>query len=149
MLFNSTHFFLFFVAIYAGYVVLQFNYRWQNLLLLAASYFFYGYWDYRFLALLWITTTVDYVAAIYIEKAHEKGKPNIARALVATSIVLSLALLGFFKYYNFFADNLTGLCSLFGIHLSPFTLRIILPAGMSFYTFQTMSYVIDVYRRQQ
>src|SRR5215831_13605918 len=149
MLFNSTHFFLFFLAIYTGYVLLQFNYRWQNLLLLAGSYFFYGYWDERFLVLLWITTTVDYFAAIYIEKAFDNGKPRVAKILVTTSIVLSIALLGFFKYYNFFAENLAEVCNLFGLHLSPFTLRIILPVGMSFYTFQTMSYVIDVYRRQQ
>lgn len=149
MLFNSTQFFLFFIAIYAVYLAFQFNYRWQNFFLLIGSYFFYGFWDYRFLVLIWITTTVDYVASIYIEKAQEQGKPRIAKAWLATSVVLSLVLLGFFKYYNFFADNLVGLFSIFGLHLSPFTLHIILPAGMSFYTFQTMSYVIDVYRREQ
>ncbi len=149
MVFNSSVFFFFLILIYLLYLALSINYRWQNFLLLAASYFFYGFWDYRFLGLLFISTLNDYIAAFFIEKAHQNGQKRRAKIWLCFSLSISLGILGFFKYYNFFADNLHNLSHAFGIELNTFTLKVVLPAGISFYTFQTMGYVIDVYRGKQ
>jgi alginate O-acetyltransferase complex protein AlgI len=118
------------------------NCRHQNVLLLAASYTFYGCWDWRFLSLIWISTLVDYTCAIQIEKA---SKADFKKLFLVISLTTNLTLLGFFKYFNFFMSSLQDLFIFFGFQLSPSTLNIILPVGISFYTFQTMSYSIDVY----
>jgi alginate O-acetyltransferase complex protein AlgI len=142
MVFNSLQFILFFLAVYALYRVLP--HRAQNWMLLAASYYFYAAWDWRFLSLLLASTAVDYTVALAI--ARTPGGLR-RRLLLTISIVFNLSLLGFFKYFNFFADNLVFVFDTFGWHLSYVTVKVLLPIGISFYTFMTMSYVIDVYRR--
>ena len=143
MLFNSSEFFLFFAIVYLCYLVT--SHRWQNVLLLSASYFFYGYWDYRFLSLILLSTFVDYYAASRIEKSTQSKK----RYWLWLSIAVNLGILGFFKYFNFFAENLVAMLQVFNVTIDSLTLDIILPVGISFYTFQTMSYTIDVYRGRQ
>ncbi|MEW6301892.1 MAG: MBOAT family O-acyltransferase [Verrucomicrobiota bacterium] len=141
MLFNSYIFWLFFGVVLLLYRRLP--HRGQNVMLLVASYIFYGAWDWRFLSLILISTLVDYVAAIQI------GKRKDARArkvLLGISCCANLGILGFFKYFNFFAQELTHLLSAIGLEFMAPTLDIVLPVGISFYTFQTMSYTIDVYR---
>jgi alginate O-acetyltransferase complex protein AlgI len=117
--------------------------RWQNLLLLAASYVFYSQWDWRFAGLLALTTTIDFAAGLGMAGA---GDRRHRRRYLLLSIVSNLTVLGFFKYYGFFVDSAVGLLSAFGFHASVPTLRIVLPVGISFYTFQSMAYVIDIYR---
>jgi D-alanyl-lipoteichoic acid acyltransferase DltB (MBOAT superfamily) len=143
MLFNSLAFFVFLALVYAVYRLLP--HRAQNRWLLATSYFFYGAWDWRFLGLILLSTVLDYVVALAIAESRD---PRRRKALVTTSVVLNLALLGVFKYTGFFAESLVELAALFGFELSPFTTRVVLPVGISFYTFQTLSYTIDVYRRR-
>ena len=141
MLFNSLTFFIFFVAVFLLYLAL--SHRGQNRMLLAASYLFYGAWDWRFLFLLMFTTTTDFLLAQAIGKSPS---PRARKGWVTASVVLDLGILGFFKYFNFFADSLARLLALAGFHASPHVLQILLPVGISFYTFQSMSYVVDVYR---
>jgi alginate O-acetyltransferase complex protein AlgI len=142
MVFNSFHFVVFFVVVYALYRAA--SHRQQNWLLLAASYYFYGSWDWRFLGLLGVQTLVDYFAARYIGRATE---PHRRKLVMILSLAFNLTMLGFFKYFNFFADSLQVLMRSAGLHADYATLNIVLPVGISFYTFITMSYVIDVYRR--
>lgn len=144
MTFNSWEFAVFFVIVYAIYLLIR-NYRWQNLFLLICGYYFYAAWDWRFLSLLVISTVVDYFVGIQLER-HEN--PRIRKALITLSVGTQLTILGFFKYFNFFADNLHVLLNSMGIGWIGSRLDVILPVGISFYTFQTMSYTIDVYRRQ-
>lgn len=148
MLFNSLTFIVFFVTVYALYLALRRRLTAQNALLLIASYFFYGYWDWRFLSLILISTIADYALGLAISNAPAKNGPGQRRRklLVAASATINLSLLGFFKYFNFFADSLVDLLSLVGMSADPVTLRVVLPVGISFYTFQTMSYTIDIYR---
>ncbi len=145
MLFNSLIFLVFFAIVYSLYLLTQKKYKVQNLLLLVASYVFYGYWDWRFLSLLAISTIVDFIIG---GKLHKTILPGRRKLLLAISVIVNLSILGFFKYFNFFAENLTQTLNLFGMQPDPITLRIILPVGISFYTFQTMSYTIDIYRRK-
>jgi D-alanyl-lipoteichoic acid acyltransferase DltB (MBOAT superfamily) len=114
-------------------------------MLLVASLFFYGSWDYRFLSLLLISIVLDYYCGI---KIHESAGIQRRRFWLACSMIGNLGMLGFFKYCNFFADSLTILLSSLGFRVHPWALAIVLPVGISFYTFQTMSYTIDIYRRQ-
>jgi alginate O-acetyltransferase complex protein AlgI len=151
MVFNSLHFVWFFVVVYAVYRALPLilspvgGHRAQNWLLLAASYYFYAAWDYRFLGLLVASTLVDYSCGRALAALdNQRGR----RVLMSLSIGFNLTLLGFFKYFNFFADNLHVLFGALGWQLDFVTLRVLLPVGISFYTFVTMSYVIDVYRRE-
>ena len=140
MLFNSFNFIIFFVLVYCLYLVL--SHKAQNYLLLFASYFFYGCWDWRFLFLIFSSTIVDYFCGlkIYSNSGHKKK-------YLAVSIVMNLGLLGFFKYFNFFSSSLFELLSFMGVsNISLLSLDIVLPVGISFYTFQTMSYTIDIYR---
>jgi len=141
MLFNSFEFVIFFLIVYALYRILP--HKAQNLMLLAASYFFYGFWDWRFLSLIGYSTLIDYFCGLRIETL---GVSEKRKKFLWLSIGSHLAILGFFKYFNFFAGNLQTLANLFGFHLDSPTLNIILPVGISFYTFQAMSYTIDVYR---
>lgn len=143
MFFNSFTFFIFFIVIFTCYSLL--NHKSQNRLLLAASYFFYGAWDYRFLALILITTVTDYTVSLFIQKATKR---HHRIRLFSISIFINLAILGFFKYFNFFIDTALVLLDGIGLQVSPISLHIILPVGISFYTFQSMSYTIDVYRRK-
>jgi len=223
MLFNTAEFAVFFAIVWLLYWTLRSNFRAQNAMLLAASYIFYGWWDVRFLFLIVISTTVDYIAALMVDRGSISVRQRLAAsffllgsafffvvlqydavtftrsglsfsldinwpqlvsssigwwvlavttglALIANllypvflkrnektrrktfmvlSIVSNLTILGFFKYFNFFSENLITLSeSLFGVTPGWWTLNIILPVGISFYTFQTMSYTIDVYRKQ-
>ena len=115
----------------------------QNLLIVIASYVFYGWWDWRFLSLIAFSTLVDYSVGIRLGIEQNQLKRKI---LLWTSIIVNLGFLGFFKYYNFFIDNFTQAFSFFGREISSSSLNIILPVGISFYTFQTLSYTIDVYK---
>ena len=143
MLFNSLQFAVFFIIVYGLYVIL--NHKWQNRLLLVASYVFYGAWDWRFLSLIFISTAVDYYCGLEIDKTRSIKRRKFFLFL---SIFVNLSILGFFKYFGFFADNLRFILNNFGFSAQDSFLRIILPVGISFYTFQTMSYTIDIYRGQ-
>ena len=143
MVFNSLHFVWFFLAVYLLYRLLP--HRGQNWLLLVASYYFYAAWDWRFLSLLAASTLVDFTAARLIERSEA---PRRRKLLLSVSLGFNLTLLGFFKYFNFFSDSLRVLLAAIGWQADFVTLRVLLPIGISFYTFMTMSYVIDVYRRE-
>src|SRR5689334_10694399 len=143
MVFNSLHFLVFFLIVLSAYHLL--SHRRQNWLLLVASYYFYAAWDWRFLGLLIASTLIDYVCALAIDRAEN---PRRRKLLLTLSLGFNLSMLGFFKYFNFFAGSLHGLFALAGWQLDFFTLKVLLPIGISFYTFMTMSYVIDVYRRE-
>lgn len=141
MLFNTWTFAIFLPAVLFVYYSL--NRRWQNCFLLAASYVFYGWWDYRFCSLLAISTIVDFFCGQGIASAKSALH---RKALLTTSCVVNLGILAFFKYFGFFADSFSRLFELAGFRPDLPTLSIILPIGISFYTFQTLSYSIDVYR---
>ena len=146
MLFNSIDFAIFLPIIFILYwFVANKNLKLQNLLIVAASYLFYGWWDYRFLSLILFSTIVDYSLGIGLLKQENITKRKI---LLWTSILVNLGFLGFFKYYNFFLDNFITAFSFFGTEIKANSLNIILPVGISFYTFQTLSYSIDVYKRK-
>ena len=146
MLFNSVDFAIFLPVIFLLYwFVANKNLRVQNLLILISSYFFYGWWDWRFLSLIMCSTLVDYFVGLALPKQTIQSK---RRALLFISIFINISLLGFFKYYNFFLDNFISAFSLFGVKLKANSLNIILPVGISFYTFQTLSYTIDIYRKK-
>jgi D-alanyl-lipoteichoic acid acyltransferase DltB (MBOAT superfamily) len=144
MLFNSLSFGLFFAAVLALAPALP--HRAQNRFLLLASYAFYAAWDWRFLGLLWLSTGIDFAVGLGL------GRTRGARArrrLLLVSLVSQLGILAFFKYAGFFAESLAALLRPLGIALPPFWLQVVLPVGVSFYTFQTLSYTIDVYRGHQ
>lgn len=143
MLFNSLAFAAFLPTVFAIYWSLRGSLRWQNLFLLLSSYFFYGWWDRRFLLLILFSSLVDYGVG---RGLGGEPRPSRRRALLGLSLAANLGLLGFFKYFNFFADSFADVLSLIGYEASWVTLRIVLPVGISFYTFQTLSYTIDVYR---
>lgn len=139
MLFNSYAFWLFFALIWVLYRFA--GHRAQNWLLLVASYYFYGCWDVRFLPLIITLTLVNY----YLGNAIAQN-PDRSKFYISLSCVVSLGILGFFKYFGFFVESATGLLEVLGVSVGHSSLAIILPVGISFYTFQTMSYTIDVYR---
>jgi D-alanyl-lipoteichoic acid acyltransferase DltB (MBOAT superfamily) len=141
MVFNSLQFAAFFAVVYALYRVLP--HRAQNVMLLVASYVFYSAWDWRFLGLLLGSTVIDFQVARYISRERSQRKRRLA---LLVSLVYNLGVLAVFKYFNFFADGLGHLFSLVGWRADPVTLHVVLPMGISFYTFMTISYVIDVYR---
>ncbi|MCU4158054.1 MBOAT family protein [Carboxylicivirga sp. A043] len=145
MLFNSVEFAIFLPIVFAIYWRLKNSTKAQNILILVASYLFYGWWDWRFLSLIAFSTLIDYIVGIQLQKT-EKRKQR--RNWLLLSLLVNLGFLGFFKYYNFFADNLVEAFTFFGQSLSLQSLNIILPVGISFYTFQTLSYSIDIYRRK-
>ncbi|MGH7571182.1 MAG: MBOAT family O-acyltransferase [Gemmatimonadota bacterium] len=145
MLFNSFVFVGFFAAVYSAYILLQGRLRLQNRLLLVASYVFYGYWDWRFLSLLLVSTLLDYWVG---HRLFATNDPRRRKHLLGVSLVGNLGLLGFFKYFNFFTDSFADLLRAFGMAPDLFTLNIVLPVGISFYTFQTISYSFDIYRRK-
>ncbi len=143
MLFNSFEFWIFFAAVLVLYA--RVGHAKQNVLLLLASYVFYGSWDWRFLSLVLLSTVVDFVVAQKIEANETEGR---RRLWLLLSMATNLGLLGVFKYYDFFAVSLVELLNAMGIGASLPVMKVILPVGISFYTFQTMSYTIDVYRRR-
>lgn len=146
MLFNSLEFAVFLPIIFLLYWLIERkNLTLQNLLLVFASYIFYGWWDYRFLSLIFFSTVVDFLVGLGLKKEDDKKKRLL---LLWISIIVNLGLLGFFKYYNFFIDNFIDAFSLFGKKIQPNSLNLILPVGISFYTFQTLSYSIDVYKKK-
>ena len=146
MLFNSIEFALFLPIVFAFYwLVANKNIRHQNILLLLASYVFYGWWDWRFLSLIIFSSFTDYVLALWMSKASNRRSRKI---LLVSSISVNIGLLVFFKYFNFFAASFSDAFTLLGKPIETTRLNIILPVGISFYTFQTLSYTIDVYRRK-
>lgn len=145
MLFNSIEYLIFLPIVFILYWLLKSNYKNQNILLLIASYVFYGWWDYRFLSLIIFSSFLDYYVGQKIAAAQIKK--NKKRWLLV-SLCSNLGLLGVFKYYNFFADSFASTMSSIGWQVNDLTLNIILPVGISFYTFQTLSYSIDIYREK-
>ncbi len=146
MLFNSIDFAIFLPVVFLLYwFVFAKNLRGQNLLVVLASYCFYGWWDWRFLSLIFLSTLVDFTVGIGLSRTE---RPKSRKYLLACSIAVNLGLLGFFKYHAFFLENFVAAFSLFGQEIGAKSLQLILPVGISFYTFQTLSYTIDVYRKQ-
>jgi len=143
MLFNTIEFAVFITIVFSLYFI--FNHKWQNRMLLVASYVFYGAWDWRFLSLIWVSTILDYFCGSRIESSQSSRR---RKQLLFLSVLGNLSILAFFKYFNFFAGSFSELLTMFGLSVHPRYLNIILPIGISFYTFQTMSYSIDIYRGQ-
>lgn len=144
MLFNSFAFAIFLPVVFVAYWLLpQRTPRIQNAFLIAASCLFYGWWDYRFLSLLFISSWVDYVAGNRLEQQND---PRSRRWLLGASLGTNLGILGVFKYYGFFVQSFVQLLTQVGLQADVRTLNIILPVGLSFYTFQSMAYTIDIYR---
>jgi len=160
VLFNSKIFVLFFVVVYGLYWVTQRDRRAQNFVLLGASYVFYATWDWRFLGLILISTLIDYGCGLLLDKRpleieHDAGETEASvyhytkrarRRILLVSLICNLGILGFFKYFDFFAESTARLLTSIGFGVEPYLLQIVLPVGISFYTFQTLSYTIDVYR---
>lgn len=146
MLFNSIDFAIFLPVVFILYwFVTDRNLKYQNVLIVISSYVFYGWWDSRFLALIVFSTIIDYLIGISLSKQENHTKRKI---LLWISVFVNLGLLGFFKYYNFFLESFITAFSFFGTNINSNSLNIILPVGISFYTFQTLSYTIDVYKRK-
>jgi alginate O-acetyltransferase complex protein AlgI len=147
MVFNSLEFFIFLPIVFLLYwFVFKKHLKAQNIFILISSYVFYGLWDWRFLSLIFLSTLVDYFVALQIN-ANENQTNR--KSWLWVSVIFNVGLLGFFKYYNFFVDSWVDMVSLFGYQIkSTWTLRVILPVGISFYTFQTMSYSFDVYYKK-
>jgi len=146
MLFNSIDFAFFLPIVFILYwYVFNRDLKLQNLFLVFASYVFYGWWDWRFLTLILFSTFVDYAIGLQLNKEDNENK---RKALLFASIAVNIGFLGFFKYYNFFLDNFIDAFSFFSATFKANSLNIILPVGISFYTFQTLSYTIDTYKRK-
>jgi alginate O-acetyltransferase complex protein AlgI len=143
VLFNSYVFIGFFLLVYALYLALQRRHRAQNTLLLVASAWFYGYWNWWFLLLILFTCINDYTAARWI---HRSSSPRRRKQVLIGAVSIDLVVLGFFKYFNFFSDSAIAILHSVGLQADPITLQLILPLGISFHTFQAMGYTIDVYR---
>ncbi len=145
MLFNSYQFALFFAIVLSAYWLFHKHRRIQNILLLTSAYYFYGCWNPKFLSLLIVSTVMDYACGIWVDRVDD---PRGRRGVVALSMALNLGILCYFKYFNFFAESLQSFLAQLGWSIPLRHLEVALPIGISFYTFQSMSYVIDVYRRQ-
>ncbi len=143
MVFNSVEFLIFLPIVFGLYWCMARWVRWQNLFIVIASYVFYGWWDWRFLALIALTSVASYASGVLIEQHRGHGK-----IISAANIVLNLLILAFFKYFNFFSESFATAMASLGWHCDMPTLNIVLPVGISFYTFQALSYSIDVYRRK-
>lgn len=145
MLFNSYEFLLFLPVVFLLYWLVFRSRKAQNFFLIVASYVFYGWWDLRFLLLIVFTSLCSFASGLLLERYEDSR--NVRKAISAANIVINLAVLGFFKYFNFFVESLSSLVNgIFGYELGWVTLNIILPVGISFYTFQALSYSIDVYK---
>lgn len=145
MIFNSIQFAIFLPIVFAIYWLLRKNLKLQNLFVVVASYVFYGWWDWRFLTLIALTSFLSWGSGLLIANANNTPPcdHSYKKVWLGLNIAINLMILGAFKYYNFFVDSF---CSLFGLASSPFAISLILPVGISFYTFQALSYSIDVYR---
>jgi alginate O-acetyltransferase complex protein AlgI len=153
VLFNSLEFVVFFVLLYNVYLHLQHHHRAQNWLLLAGSYVFYGWWDWRFLSLLVLSTLIDFFVGRHlarIDAAHPELPYDDRRRKrwMLASVVSNLGMLGVFKYFDFFAESFAEAAARLGWQVDALTLELVLPVGISFYTFQTLSYTLDIYRRR-
>ncbi|MEO6902452.1 MAG: MBOAT family O-acyltransferase [Bacteroidia bacterium] len=144
MLFNSFIFFIFLGVVLPLFYILPTKSS-KNIFLLLISYFFYGYWDWRFCLLLMFTTIIDYIIGIKLEKIKEEKKRKL---LLTLSLVTNLGILVFFKYFNFFVDSFEDVCAQFGSKLDYVHLNILLPVGLSFYIFHNISYIVDIYRNK-
>lgn len=145
MLFNSLDFAIFLPIVLTLYWLLRKNLKYQNGLIALASYVFYACWNWKFLSLIFFSTVVDFIVAQLIYRQPDKKKKKL---MLTVSILVNLGFLGFFKYFNFFLDSFTTAFSFFGQSISASSLQIVLPVGISFYTFQTLSYTIDVYKQK-
>lgn len=145
MIFNSFEFLIFLPIAFLLYWFVFRTHSWQNLLIVVASYVFYGWWDWKFLILIMFTSLCSFVSGLVISKLPPTHL-RYRRAICCLNIIINIGILGIFKYYNFFIENLEYLFSLFGWNLDWITINVILPVGISFYTFQALSYTIDVYR---
>lgn len=145
MQFTSIEFLLFLPIVYLVYwYLLRSSMRWQNVFVIVASYVFYGWWNWRLLGLIVFTSFLGWGGGLLTERVERKR----AKWLVGLNVAINLGILAVFKYYNFFAENLVSLGESLGVCMNISTLNLLLPVGISFYTFQTLSYVIDVYRGQ-
>jgi alginate O-acetyltransferase complex protein AlgI len=146
MLFNSFEFLLFLPIVFIlHWFVFNKSLKWQNALVLLASYFFYGWWSWKFMGLLMLSTALDYAYGFWVASPNRKK----AKLFLWLSVINNLGILGVFKYYNFFAKQFQAGFDLLGLHTNPVLLNIALPVGISFYTFHGMSYVFDIYRGKQ
>jgi len=149
VLFNSLQFLIFFPIVFFLYwFVFKGNLKFQNFFLLIASYYFYGCWDWRFLFLIAFSSVIDYSVGLGLSKYEDL---IVRKLLLLISVSVNLGVLGFFKYFNFFVSNFISLLSSFGFQVNynePILFNIILPVGISFYTFQTLSYTIDAYKKE-
>ena len=146
MLFNSIEFLFFLPIVFLLYWFVFRSYRWQNLFIVLASYVFYGWWDWRFLLLIALTSFCSFLSGVGLERYE--GNRSRQKLISASNIILNLSILGVFKYYNFFVESFSVLFSAMGLQLDWVTLNIVLPVGISFYTFQALSYTIDVYQHK-
>ena len=146
MLFNSFEFMAFLPIVFLLYWLVFRERQWQNLLIVIASYIFYGWWDWRFLFLIALTSLCSYGSGLLLE--HYEGQRRKQKLVSASNFVLNLGILGVFKYFNFFVENLDALFGAYGWHLDWVTMNIVLPVGISFYTFQALSYTIDIYQKK-
>lgn len=145
MLFNSTEFLIFCPLVFFLYWFVFKSLRWQNFFVVVASYIFYGWWNYRFLFLIALTTLCSFISGLLVEKY---SRQKVKKLVTASNIVLNLAILCVYKYYNFFVESFQDLMQLFGLKLCPPIIHLLLPVGISFYTFQALSYTIDVYKNK-
>lgn len=145
MLFNSISYAWFLPLVFVVYWLLNKNFKVQNIFLLLVSYYFYSCWDWRFVFLLAFSTALDFFSGIMIDKSENE---RVRKTWLILSVGINLAFLGFFKYYNFFIDNFAALLEQIGLKVHYTTLKIILPVGISFYTFHGLSYVFDIYNRR-
>lgn len=146
MLFNSLEFLVFLPIVFLLYWFVFTQRKWQNFLIVASSYIFYGWWDWRFLLLITLTALCSYASGIALE--HQEGKRMRQKWICIANITLNLLILCIFKYYNFFRENTLCFLKMIGIEADWVTLDVLLPVGISFYTFQALSYTIDVYQKK-
>lgn len=144
MLFNTIQFAYFFAILFPTYWILRHHYKLQNLLLLLAGYYFYACWEPKFLALLILSTVIDFACGLAVDRIEAPGRRKL---FVVVSMALNLGMLGYFKYVNFFSESMQLALSKAGLNVPLWHIEVVLPIGISFYTFQSMSYVIDVYRK--
>lgn len=146
MLFNSFEFLLFLPTVFIFYWLAKKSHQWQNIIVIVASYIFYAWWNWRFCFLLLFTSLMTYFIGLRIERNSRNRKKQ--KYLSAFNIIVNIGILGVFKYFNFFTESFVDLFATFGIHIDSFTLQLILPVGISFYTFQALGYSIDVYQHR-
>ena len=146
MLFNSLEFLIFLPIVFCLYWIVFRSLKWQNMFVVVVSYIFYGWWNKTFLFLIAFTTLCSYLSGIFVYNDIQKGNIRSAKLYAIANVVVNLSILGVYKYYDFFVGSFVGAFSSLGLVLHPSTLNLILPVGISFYTFQALSYTIDVYK---